>query len=168
MLRKIAFLTAPLLAISVAQAETFTVPAEVPFADGIDVTTAVKTECALPTRLPQFIAEGAKEAAAGVDVVIGDTTTDNAPGKVLRLEYTKIIGYGGGIWSGKKSVTVTGELYENGKLVGNFLALRYSGGGAFGAYKGTCSILGRCIKTLGADIAHWLQKPTMDARLGDA
>ena len=42
-----------------------------------------------------------------------------------------------------------------------------AGGGAFGGYKGTCSILGRCIKTLGSDIAKWLANPTMDAKLGN-
>ena len=43
-----------------------------------------------------------------------------------------------------------------------------AGGGAFGGFKGTCSILGRCIKAIGADIAKWLANPTMDAMLGNA
>ena len=152
-------------AISIAQAETFTVPTKAPFADGIDITDAVRKECMLETKLPQFIVEGAER---GVDVVLADAPAENATGKVLRLEFTHILGFGGGVWSGPKSVTVSGKLYENGKVVGSFVASRYSTGGAFGGYKGTCSILGRCIKTLGIDIAHWLESPTMDARLGNA
>ena len=151
--------------ISIAQAETFTVPTKVPFADGIDVTDAVRNECALGTRLPQFIAESAER---GVEVVLGDAPVENAKGKVLRLEFTHILGFGGGAWSGPKSVTVSGKLYQNGEVIGSFVASRYSTGGAFAGYKGTCSILGRCIKTLGVDIAHWLQGPTMNARLGNA
>ncbi|MEJ2404442.1 MAG: hypothetical protein P8171_09165 [Candidatus Thiodiazotropha sp.] len=45
------------------------------------------------------------------------------------------------------------ELFENGKKIGSF--------------KGTCSILGRCVKALGKDISEWLINPTMNARLGE-
>ena len=164
--RKIAAFAAPLFlaGISIAEAETFTVPREVPFAVGVDVTPAVRAECTLDTRLPQFIVDG---AGRGVDVVIADTT-ENVTGKVLQLEFTNILGFGGGAWSGPKSVTVTGKLYENGQLIGSFVASRYSTGGAFGGFKGTCSILGRCIETLGVDIGRWLQSPAMDSRLGNA
>lgn len=154
-----------IVACSAAQAETFTVPAEVMFSDGVAVSDAVENECTLQTRLPAFIEDGARR---GVDIVISDQPLDNVAGKVLRLEYTHILGTGGGAWSGPKSVTVAGELWEDGELIGSFVASRYSTGGAFGGFKGTCSILGRCIKTLGVDIARWLEDPTMDARLGNA
>jgi hypothetical protein len=167
MYRKVTALVVPLFfaAISIAQADTFTVPTDVPFASGVDVTDAVRNECTLQTRLPQFIAEGAEK---GVDVVLGDAPAENATGKVLQLEFTNILGFGGGAWSGPKSVTVSGKLYENGQLIGSFVASRYSTGGAFAGFKGTCSILGRCVKTLGTDIARWLKKPAMDSRLGNA
>ncbi|WP_428102722.1 hypothetical protein [Candidatus Rariloculus sp.] len=160
-------LIAPILivACSVAQAETFTVPAEVGFADIVAVSDAVRNECTLQTRLPEFIKDGAR---GDVDIVISDEPLDNVAGKVLRLEYVNILGAGGGAWSGPKSATVSGELWENGELIGSFVASRYSRGGAFGGFKGTCSILGRCIRTLGVDIARWLGDPTMDARLGNA
>ena len=61
-----------------------------------------------------------------------------------------------------------GELYDRGKQIGSFRAKRFSGGGAFGAFKGTCAIIGRCTKTLGQDIATWLAAPTQNAELGDA
>ena len=167
MQQRLTALIAPILivACSVAQAETFTVPAEVGFADHVIVSEAVLNECTLQTRLPTFIEDG---AGRNVEIVITDEPLDDVTGKVLRLEYINILGAGGGAWSGPKSVTVSGELWENGEVIGSFVASRYSTGGAFGGFKGTCSILGRCIRALGTDIARWLRSPTMDARLGDA
>jgi hypothetical protein len=65
-------------------------------------------------------------------------------------------------------MTVKGELYDRGKQIGSFRAKRYTTGGAFGAFKGTCSIIGRCTKTIGEDIARWLAAPTQNAIIGDA
>ena len=148
-----------------AQDTTFNVVSPVPFADNSGATGNVMAECTLETRLPQFIAQAARK---GVDVVVGPAPTEGAEGKFLYLEFTNVLGPGGGAWSGPKSVTVKGELIENGEVIGSFVGARYSTGGAFGGYKGTCSILGRCIKALGKDIAGSLRSPTMDAALGDA
>ena len=155
-----------LLAIALpAGAENYTVVSPVPFAEGSQASNDVRATCTLGTRLPQFIADYAKR---GVDVVIGPDPGDDVEGKVLYLEIVHVLGAGGGAWSGAKSVTVEGVLKENGEVIGSFTGARYSGGGAFGGFKGTCAILGRCIKTLGKDIATWLKKPTMNAMLGNA
>jgi hypothetical protein len=163
------FLTATALAAwsfdSVAEDAVYNVVSPVPFAEDSGATGKVKAECTLETRLPQFIAEAAKR---GVKVVIGPAPEEGADGKYLYLEFTHVMGAGGGAWSGPKSVTAKGELIENGEVIGSFISSRYSTGGAFGGYKGTCSILGRCIKAMGKDIAAWLKSPTMDAQLGDA
>lgn len=128
------------------------------------VPTAVKAECALETKLPTYIEEYAK---GQFDTI---TLVDDAKGKgkFLSVEITGLVGTGGGAWSGAKQVAIDGVLTENGKTIGTFKGMRVSGGGAFGAYKGTCSILDRCIKALGKDVAGWLKAPTMNARLGDA
>ena len=65
---------------------------------------------------------------------------------------------------------VDGPLNRN---VGRVLEMQITevhapGGGAFGAFKGTCSIIGRCTKALGQDIATWLTAPTQNAEIGDA
>lgn len=136
---------------------------KVNFGKELFVPPAVRAECRLDTQLPEFIESFARNA--GVNVI----KTGAAPGagRVLKLEYTNIVGTAGGAYSGAKSVTVEGKLYENGKLIGSFTGRRVSGGGAFAGYKGTCSILGRCVKALGQDIARWLEAPSMNARLGD-
>lgn len=155
-----------LLALSTeAQEGAVTIVSPVPFAESSGATSNVKADCTLETRLPKFIEDYSKK---GVAVVIGDDPGDASSGKVLRLEFTNVHGPGGGAWSGPKLVTVEGTLTDNGEVIGSFIGTRYSGGGAFGGYKGTCSILGRCIKALGKDIAAWLKNPTMDALLGDA
>jgi hypothetical protein len=65
-------------------------------------------------------------------------------------------------------MTVEGVLRDNGREIGSFTAIRYSGGGVFGGYKGTCAIVGRCAKTLGKDIANWLENPQKGSKLGNA
>lgn len=137
---------------------------ELEFADSSGVSGKVRSECTLQTRLPQFI----KDSATTMTVELVEDIEATTAGRVLKIEIVNVIGKGGGAWSGSKSVSVRGELTENGEVIGTFISSRFSGGGAFGGYKGTCSILGRCVKAMGADIAAWLSNPTMDARLGDA
>ncbi len=146
------------------QGQLVTISWPIEFTETSGASDNVKAECTLQTRLPQFIKDYAKK----MNVVLADDVTEETEGRVLQLEITGVLGFAGGAWSGPKTVTVEGTLTENGEVIGTFVAMRYSGGGAFGGAKGTCSILGRCIKTLGSDIAKWLANPTMDARLGDA
>jgi hypothetical protein len=150
---------------SAAEDVTYTVAKAVPFSENSMATREVKGSCTLDTRLPQFIADAAKR---GVKVVLTDEPLENVEGRVLYLEIVHVLGTGGGAWSGAKSVTVEGKLVEDGNVIGTFTASRYSGGGAFGGFKGTCAILGRCIQAIGKDIAGWLKNPTMNAMLGNA
>lgn len=158
------FMVSMLLGIATVRAETITIPSFVEYAPGVDVTAAVRDECALQTKLPEWIVKYAK----GMDIVMHEGNLDDVTGRVLRMEYTDVLGFGGGAWSGAKYATVTGELFEDGQLIGSFVAARMSGGGAFGGFKGTCSILGRCVKVLGKDIARFLKNPVEGAKLGDA
>ena len=144
--------------------QSVTISQELEFTETSGASDNVKAECTLQTRLPQFIKDYAKK----MNVVLAEDVSDSTEGRVLHIEIVNVVGAGGGVWSGAKSVTVHGKLTENGEVIGTFTARRYSGGGAFGGYKGTCSILGRCIKALGSDIAKWLANPTMDAKLADA
>jgi len=153
------------IAASPATAETYSISNSLPFADGSGASDEVESECKLESKLPNFIKSAAKR---GITVLLTDEPLDDVEGKVLFIEITHILGTGGGAWSGPKAVSAKGELREAGEVIGSFNATRYSTGGAFGGFKGTCSILGRCVKSMGKDIARWLSKPTMDASLGDA
>jgi len=150
---------------SPATAETYTVSGALPFAEGSGASSEVKSDCKLESKLPKFIRSAAKR---DVTVTVTTEPLDDVDGKVLYIEFTHVLGTGGGAWSGPKAVTVNGELREAGEVIGSFTSTRYSTGGAFGGFKGTCSILGRCVKAMGSDIAKWLKNPTMDALLGDA
>jgi hypothetical protein len=154
---------AALVAALPALAEVTRIPRSIAFAPDSGVPEAVKAECALETKVPDFIKHFGGDA---VEVV--DGALDPKKGRVLRMEITEVHAPGGGAFSGPKWMTVKGELFENGKSIGSFRAKRFSTGGAFGGFKGTCAIIGRCTKAIGQDIASWMQSPTPNAELGDA
>lgn len=132
---------------------------EIPFAESSGVRDAVRNECKLQTKVTKFLAQFSTQ----VELV------EDPSGSPDRLELTisQVNAGGGGAWSGPKSMTVKGQLFQNGDPGPTFTASRYSGGGMFAGYKGTCSIVGRCAKTIGKDISKWLEDPTDGASLGD-
>ncbi len=145
---------------------------QIGFKDDAYIRDAVKKECDLVGKLTQFIEENATTQFAQI---ITDSTSIPSGAQVLTIEIEQVESGGGG-WSGRRGlfggkggngVGIKGKLTQHGKLLGDFKGLRYSGGGAFGGFKGTCAILGRCVRTLGDDVAGWLVKPTSGAALGD-
>lgn len=132
---------------------------------GLPVPDAVRAECGLEGKVVELVQAA---AARNFDkVVLVPDGSKSGAGQSLAMKITGITGTAGGAWSGAKFLTIDGTLRENGKVIGTFRATRLSGGGAFGGYKGTCSILGRCAKALSDDVAKWLAAPTMNAKLGD-
>jgi len=154
------FLGAAMLTLP-AVAGTVKVKTPVPYAKSVSVRPQVKEQCKLGEKLASFLAESNSE----VELVEG---TLGSSGSVLAMEITEVHASGGGAFSGPKWMTVKGTLKKNGRAVSRFRAKRFSTGGAFAAFKGTCSIIGRCTKALGRDIGAWLQDPKDGALLGDA
>ena len=144
-------------------AETVKIQRSIPFASTAQVPAAVKESCQLQTKVPEFVSQ-----SAGGSVQLVDGALNRKVGRVLEMEITEVHAPGGGAFSGPKWLSVKGELYDRGKQIGSFRAKRYTTGGAFGAFKGTCSIIGRCTKAIGEDIAKWLAAPTANAEIGDA
>ncbi|MCP5180532.1 MAG: hypothetical protein H6993_01050 [Pseudomonadales bacterium] len=135
------------------------IPAEVPFHPDTTVPEKVKAECDLGGKVATFITKYNSN-------VVFSTEPEN--GQYVEMAITEAFAPGGGAWSGPKWMEVTGTLNNNGEKVASFRAKRFSTGGAFAGFKGTCSIIGRCTKALGKDIAEWLRNPVDGAELGDA
>lgn len=146
------------------QVTTLVIPEKVVFSKDCRVKDKVRNQCQLEEKTLRFIKEFNRSNYTSL------VTEKPASGNyhVLTAEIVEVQGAGGGAWSGYKSIKVVGTLKDaKGKVLGNFEARRYSGGGAFGGYKGTCSIMGRCTKAIGKDIANWLSNPQKDSFLGD-
>ncbi|AWF79424.1 hypothetical protein BTJ40_00480 [Microbulbifer sp. A4B17] len=76
------------------------------------------------------------------------------------LKLTILNAYSGRYFSGghQKSVSIGAELYKNGELIDNFKTTRNSNGGLFYKFKSSCSVLERCVNTLGNDVAKWISR----------
>jgi len=129
---------------------------EIVFAKKSAVRKAVRDECRLPEKLAEFIDEYAAEHYGHV-LTNTDLATVPANTEVLKVKYVEVLGGAGGVWSGGKYISIAGVLKKNEIILGDFKARRTCGGGMFGAYKGTCSIMKGCLKALGKDVAEWLQ-----------
>lgn len=153
------------LACFAQKVDTIYVPEKISFAEGVNVRGKVRTECRLEEKTSTFIRTFAQGNAYKTVVT---EKPKSGPYHVLEAEIVEANGAGGGAWSGPKSMRVAGKLKDHtGKVIATFSGSRFSTGGVFGGYKGTCSILGRCTKAIGKDIAGWLIDPEPNALLGD-
>jgi hypothetical protein len=148
-----------------ASAQALQVQRPVPYSEDGDIADNIKQECKINEQLADFIQEYAKKN--GIAVSFTDGPVDTGAGRVLDVRITNAISMGNAFMGHQKGTTVAGTLYENGQKVASFKARRHSMGGAFAGYKGSCSVLGRTVKTIGEDIAGWLKAPTDGAKLGD-
>lgn len=90
------------------------------------------------------------------------------PGHVLAMQFVRAEGAGGGMLSGPKHLALAGSLFNDGELIGSFVARRSGWNGAsMGYYKGTCSMVEDLAEELAEDIADWLREPRLHAQLGD-
>ena len=165
-LQKSLIITLLFLASTWAQANSVTLLSEIPYAEDAKIRANVRRECVnLGTKLAKFTQKFGKKY--GVDVQHTDNLDTTGDGRVLDLVITNAVSRGNAFMGHRKYVDIAGTLWENGNKVASFTGTRISGGGVFAGYKGSCSVLGRCVKTLGKDIARWLKDPIDDAHLGD-
>ena len=149
---------------SSATAETLTMSRPVDFADGVMVRDAVRNECRLQEKVPDYIAQFAR--GNGTQSVFSADEAAAAKGRVLFLEIIEVTEMGNAMSGRQKSMTISGELHENGQMIGSFRARRATMGGFMGGYMGNCSFFHRCARALGKDVSRWLQAPQMDSVLG--
>ena len=150
------------LAAPTAFAQATKVPRSIPFANNAAVPEAVRSQCQLQTKVPEFLAQS---AGSSVELVDAPSRKRGAFSKWRSPKCTRPEAEPS---RGAKWMSVNGTLYDRGKQIGSFRAKRFSTGGAFGAFKGSCAIIGRCAQVIGQDIAGWLAAPTQNAQLGDA
>lgn len=137
-----------------------------PYAKGHDIRNNIIDEC---TKLGSSLASFTRSYAdkKNINIVLDDQIDFNASGKYLHLEISDAVSRGNAFIGHSKFVTVKGTLWENGKSIASFDGQRSSMGGFMAGYKGSCSVLGRCVKTLGKDIATWLESPVDGASIGE-
>ncbi len=129
----------------------------IPFAEGAAAEN-VKTECyTLGQKLSDFTESYGAENGVTVKKV-SKIDPKSKTTNTLDMKMTSVYSGGNAFLGHKKSVTVVASLYKNGVLVDKVTRMRNSGGGFAGAYKGSCSVLGRTVKALGKDVAMWLKK----------
>lgn len=155
------------LPVALAEEGVLNMQKNVPFKAGIPVPPDVKAECELPLKLAEYTKSAVENDVAKINMV--DAPAKDAAGRTLIMEITGIDAAGGGAFTGKKGMSIAGSLWEKGKQIGSFKATRYSGGrrSTFNPYPGTCKILRYDADALGQDVAEWLKKPSMEARLGE-
>jgi len=136
--------------------EPIQIPREVPYRDITVVPTNVASEC---TALGEKFGTSLQEFTAkyGVDTVAVDEVDPSAPGRVLVVEITNVYSGGNAFIGHRKSMSAVGELFVDGQSQGQANFTRNSSGGFGAGFKGSCSVLGRCSRTLGNDFAKWLR-----------
>lgn len=131
-----------------------------PYEPGIQVRRAIRRECDLERRVANEIAYGIKGQFSSMQRV----PLANAETTGLALGM-KIINVEGGVGAarGHKTLTVAGTLYDDGKVIGDFIATRRTKNG-----RHTCRMLWNNIEEIAEDVSRWMLAPTLDAYLGDA
>ncbi|RZI84265.1 MAG: hypothetical protein EOP38_09790 [Rubrivivax sp.] len=128
------------------------------YADNAGVVDRIRQECGIENMLETRVGRVLEGLNKGGDSTIA-AGTKPADATVLRLQITNVMGVGGGAWSGPKSITVSADLIDNGKVTRHTRFSRATTGGAFGGFKGTCALLERCAATIGKDLGRWIKDP---------
>lgn len=135
----------------------------VTYAPDVSVVEQVRNECHIEDMLTRHVGDLLRKLNKGGDgTVASQTGAGNAT--ILRLQITHVLGVGGGAWSGPKATTVSVDLVEGDKVVRHARINRWSVGGVWGAFKGTCSILDRTTIFIAKDLYRWVRDPSYEIR----
>lgn len=138
-----------------SEGQVINVSSEAKYYDEKVIATNIINECdQLGEKFSSFVSTYVEKKGWDVSLVGDDKVLASERG--LKLQITNAHSGGNAFIGHRKSVSIVAELYENGELIDSYNATRQSGGGFGGGFKGSCSVLGRCVKTLGKDVAKWL------------
>ncbi|CAB3742290.1 hypothetical protein LMG24238_06860 [Paraburkholderia sediminicola] len=135
----------------------------VTYAPDASVVDQIKNECHIEDMLTNHVGEVLRKLNRGGDGTIA-SQTDAGDAKILRLQITHVLGVGGGAWSGPKATTVSADLIEDGKVIRHTKINRWSVGGVWGAFKGSCSILDRTTIVISKDLSRWVRDPSYEIK----
>ena len=122
------------------------------------VVTAVREQCHVEDLLAHRVGTVLRKRNGSGNGTI-DAGTGAGDAAVLRLTITNVFGVGGGAYSGPKAITVRAELFEGKDLKRQQKVNRWSLGGFWGGFKGTCTILDRTATALAGDLGKWAFDP---------
>lgn len=121
------------------------------------IPAAVRSECAIDMLLGNHALSAlGKSGLTPQSATSQEQAGDN---KFVQITVLSVHGFGGGGWSGPKSMTVRADIKQGQTTLKSTVLSRSSTGGAFSAFKGTCEILGRVATALGKDVAKWVSQP---------
>ena|ERR1700761_3716535 len=135
----------------------------VTYAPGASVVDKVKEECKIEDMLTHHVGDVLRKINKTGDGTVA-SQVDAGDAKILRLQITHVLGVGGGAWSGPKATTVTADLLENGNVIRHTEINRWSVGGFWGGFKGTCSILDRTTVVIAKDLSRWVRDPSYEIK----
>jgi hypothetical protein len=118
------------------------------------VSEPARKQCDMDRKVPEIL-----KTAIGMAVL-----SESAPptGRYLDLKITEIVAVPGGGFSGPKTITVRGTLYESGNRIGSFTARRAERVGNH-----VCVMLANAAAEIGGDVRGWLASPGNESPLGD-
>lgn len=130
------------------------------YTDDASVDPTIKADCQIEEMVARDVGKQLAEENKGEGTI--DAKADQSNKTVLHLGISYVMGANGGGWTGPKAITVKPRLVENGKVIREGRMTRWSTGGVFAAFKGTCSILRRCSKQIAEDMVDWINDPNYD------
>lgn len=145
------------------QGKTIYIKPEIIYTSNSRVSTAIKQECTIPQALSENVLK--KSIAQGIEI---EVKRDIKPTDIeLKIEIIDAVSAGNAAIGHNKFMVIEGSLIKGGTKYSSFKAARRSGGGFFGGYRSSCSVLAKITKALGQDTAGWLVDPYDGAKLGD-
>ena len=137
-------------------ASTINVSSEAMYYDEKIIPSNIRKECTeLGTNLSEFTLSYLEKY--GFSASLSPDINKDDSGKNLILQINNVVSGGNAFVGHRKTVSIEAELYEDGELVDSYEATRNSGGGFGAGFKGSCTVLYRCVKTLGNDVAKWIK-----------
>lgn len=136
-----------------------------PFSKDAFVKAAIKEECDIQKELAEYTKKYSNNNS--VNVVFDDNATKDNSEYYLDLEIIDVVSEGNPFLGHDKRTRVSANLYKNGNRIASFKGQRHSNGGFGAGFKGSCSVLGRTVQSLGEDISVWIKEPRDGSMLGE-